>query len=112
MAKIIRLTERDLTRLVKRVINEQPDQQQDRYPTDPYIKKMVKPWRKLVGFNPEKPDGVEDEVVSDQELTDISYSLNSLENEIENDPELTGPQKDYLFDRLDDLRQYIDERKM
>jgi hypothetical protein len=102
MAKIIRLTERDLTRLVKRVIKED---------LDTYEKNMTKPWRRLAGINPENPGHIEDYDISDQELSDISNTLDSIENEINNDSELMDKQKNRLLDHLAFVKDYLDKRK-
>jgi len=44
MKKIVRLTESDLARIVKRVINENKDEQKDKYPTS--LKAAAKLWVK------------------------------------------------------------------
>jgi hypothetical protein len=44
MSKIVRLTEADLARIVKRVINENKDEEKDKYPTS--LKAAAKLWVK------------------------------------------------------------------
>ena len=94
MKKIVRLTERDLTRIVKRVIKENEDQDQTRHSQNRFLKFM------------------QDEI---DKIADESYDINDFDEMIEEfynkfDKELNNlSDRDYrtLEDYIDDVSSNI-----
>ena len=98
MKKIVRLTESDLTRIVKRVISERFNESESDY--EQYLDTLDNIMRTA-----ERADDC-------IELEDLLNDAQILNMEIDNDMEFQGDDYDNLSLRCYDLIQFIEERMM
>jgi hypothetical protein len=98
MKKIVRLTESDLTRIVKRVISERFNESEGDY--EQYLDTLDNIMRTA-----ERADDC-------TELEDLLNDAQILNMEIDNDMEFQGDDYDNLALRCYDLIQFIEERMM
>jgi Asp-tRNA(Asn)/Glu-tRNA(Gln) amidotransferase C subunit len=91
MKKIVRLTEQDLVRLVKKVIKEQPS---------PVFRDYMKEIDNISSY-------LEYDEISDEEIDDLLSKIESIMNSVEMEEELDDDEIDQILEYANDIYQLI-----
>jgi hypothetical protein len=108
MKKTIKLTESDLMRLVKRIMNESKKYQTEKL--DEYFFDEEGEEKSLVDEYIDMMDGIVDEYSDEDDYENMLGDLGSLVTTAENDQDLSDEDIDKIYDYYDEITRSLDFR--